>query len=153
MPYIKGNPSINAKSLIIFGSVFIFSCVFNCWKKYLRIQIIGQGEESLLFYRSTSAKPRFGKYDTLIKYTLIPSIPLSIIAILSINPSTWVLSEIHHFYIELFAVLLAAILSFYYLARAQTLNDKFSLFIGIGFLVNALIDLLHVAISYTYMNE
>ena len=114
--------------------------------------MIGQGEESLLSYRSTS-KPRFGKYDTLIKYTLIPSIPLSIIAILSINPTTWVLSEIHHFYIELFAVLLAAILSFYYLARAQTLDDKFSLFIGIGFLVNALIDLLHVAISYTYMNE
>jgi signal transduction histidine kinase len=153
MPYIKGNPSINAKSLIIFGSVFIFSCVFNCWKKYLRIQIIGQGEESLLSYRSTSSKPRFGKDDTLIKYTLIPSIPLSIIAILSINPSIWVLSEIHHFYIELFAVLLAAILSFYYLARAQTLNDNFSLFIGIGFLVNALIDLLHVVISYTYMNE
>ena len=153
MPYIKGNPSINAKSLIIFGSVFIFNCVFNCWKKYLRIQIVGQGEESLLSYRSTSSKPRFGKDDTLIKYTLIPSIPLSIIAILSINPSIWVLSEIHHFYIELFAVLLAAILSFYYLARAQTLNDKFSLFIGIGFLVNALIDLLHVVISYTYMNE
>jgi signal transduction histidine kinase len=120
---------------------------------YLRIQIIGQGEESLLSYRNTSSKPRFGKDDTLIKYTLIPSIPLSIIAILSINPNIWVLSEIHHFYIELFAVLLAAILSFYYLARAQTLNDKFSLFIGIGFLVNALIDLLHVVISYTYMNE
>ncbi|CAN5421098.1 hypothetical protein BH18THE2_BH18THE2_06570 [soil metagenome] len=107
----------------------------------------------MLSYKNASANPQFGKYDTLIKYTLVPSIPLSIIAILSINPSTWVLSEIHHFYIELFAVLLAAILSFYYLARAQTLNDKFSLFIGIGFLVNALIDLLHVAISYTYMNE
>src|SRR5215211_6117005 len=97
--------------------------------------------------------PNFGKYDTLVKYTLVPSIPLSIIAILCINPNTWVLSEIHHFYIELFAVLLAAILSFYYLARAKTLDDKFSLFIGIGFLVNALIDLLHVVISITYMNE
>jgi signal transduction histidine kinase len=64
-----------------------------------------------------------------------------------------VLSEIHHFYIELFAVLLAAILSFYYIARARTLSDKFSLFIGIGFLANALIDLLHVVISFTYMNE
>jgi signal transduction histidine kinase len=95
----------------------------------------------------------FGKYDTLIKYTLVPVIPLSIIAILSINPNTWVLSEIHHFYIELFAVLLAAILSFYYLARAHTLNDKFSLFIGIGFLANALIDLLHVIVSFTFMHE
>jgi signal transduction histidine kinase len=119
----------------------------------LSVQIKEKGEGSLLSYKNASANPQFGKYDTLIKYTLVPSIPLSIIAILSINPSTWVLSEIHHFYIELFAVLLAAILSFYYLARAQTLNDKFSLFIGIGFLINALIDLLHVAISYTYMNE
>lgn len=99
------------------------------------------------------SKTYFGKYDTLIKYTLVPSIPLTIIAILCINPNTWVLSEIHHFYIELFAVLLAAILSFYYLARAHTLNDKFSLFIGIGFLANALIDLLHVVVSFTFMHE
>ena len=96
---------------------------------------------------------QFGKYDTLIKYTLVPSIPLSIIAILSFNSNTWMTSEIHHFYIELFAVLLAAILSFYYMARAYTLNDKFSLFIGIGFLVNALIDLLHVIVSYTFMDQ
>ena len=96
---------------------------------------------------------QFGKYDTLIKYTLVPSIPLSIIAILSFNPNTWISSEIHHFYVELFAVLLAGILSFYYIARAYTLNDKFSLFIGIGFLANALIDLLHVIISYTFMDE
>ena len=102
---------------------------------------------------SLLSKPNFGKYDILVKYTLVPSIPLSIIAVLCINPDTWVLSEIHHFYIELFAVLLAAILSFYYLARAHTLDDKFSLFIGIGFLVNALIDLLHVVISYTFMDE
>lgn len=83
----------------------------------------------------------------------MPSIPLSIIAILCANPNTWVLSEIHHFYIELFAVILAAILSFYYIARAYTLDDKFSLFIGIGFLANALIDLLHVVVSYTYMDD
>jgi signal transduction histidine kinase len=97
--------------------------------------------------------PQFGKYDTLIKYTLVPSIPLSIIAILSFNPNTWVSSEIHHFYVELFAVILAAILSFYYIERAYTLNDKFSLFIGLGFLANALIDLLHVIVSYTFMDE
>jgi signal transduction histidine kinase len=102
---------------------------------------------------SSVSKPYFGKYDTVIKYTLVPSIPLSIIAVLCIIPTTWVLSEIHHFYIELFAVLLAAILSFYYLARAHTLDDKFSLFIGIGFLANALIDLLHVVVSFTFMHE
>ena len=97
--------------------------------------------------------PQFGKYDTLIKYSIVPSIPLSIIAILSFNPNTWMSSEIHHFYVELFAVILAAILSFYYIARAYTLNDKFSLFIGLGFLANALIDFLHVVVSYTFMDE
>jgi hypothetical protein len=93
------------------------------------------------------------KYEILIKYTLVPSIPLSIIAILSANPNTWVASEIHHFYIELFAVILAAVLAFYYISRARTLNDKFSLFVGIGFLTSALIDLLHVMVSYTAMND
>jgi signal transduction histidine kinase len=88
------------------------------------------------------------KYEILIKYTLVPSIPLSIIAILSINPNTWVASEIHHFYIELIAVILAAVLAFYYIARARALNDKFSLFVGIGFLTSALIDLLHVIVAY-----
>jgi signal transduction histidine kinase len=93
------------------------------------------------------------KYEILIKYTLVPSIPLSIIAILSINPNTWMTSEIHHFYIELFAVILAAVLAFYYIARARTLNDKFSLFIGIGFLTSALIDLLHVTVSYISISD
>jgi signal transduction histidine kinase len=108
---------------------------------------------SLSSSHSSSSNTQFGKYDTFIKYTLIPSIPLSIIAILCVNLNAWVLSEIHHFYIELFAVILAAILSFYYIARARTLDDKFSFFIGIGFLANALIDLLHVVISYTFMDE
>src|SRR5947199_1190252 len=93
------------------------------------------------------------KNEFLIKYTIVPSIPLAIIAILSISPNTWALSEIHHFYIEMFAVILAAILSFYYISRYHTLNDKFSLFLGIGFLANGLIDLLHVIVSYNLVNE
>ena len=93
------------------------------------------------------------KYEILIKYTLVPSIPLSIIAILSINPNTWVASEVHHFYIELIAVILAAVLAFYYIARARALNDKFSLFVGIGFLTSALIDLLHVIVAYVAIDN
>src|ERR671931_1487346 len=93
------------------------------------------------------------KYETLIKYTLVPSIPLSIIAILSLSPNTWVASEIHHFYIELIAVILAAVLAFYYILRAHTLNDKFSLFIGIGFLTSTLIDLLHVIVAYVAIDN
>src|SRR5919199_4649734 len=101
----------------------------------------------------TSKSLLHSKYEILIKYTLVPSVPLSIIAILSINPNTWETSEIHHFYIELIAVILAAVLAFYYIARARALNDKFSLFIGIGFLTSALIDLLHVIIAYVAIDN
>ncbi|MFL6410865.1 MAG: ATP-binding protein [Nitrososphaeraceae archaeon] len=101
----------------------------------------------------SKSKLLFSKYEILIKYTLVPSVPLSIIAILSINPNTWMTSEIHHFYIELFAVILAAVLAFYYIARARALNDKFSLFIGIGFLTSALIDLLHVIVAYVAIDN
>ncbi|MDP8906749.1 MAG: ATP-binding protein [Thermoproteota archaeon] len=45
------------------------------------------------------------------------------------------------------------VLSFYYISRARMLNDVFSLFIGIGFLVSAIIDLLHVIISYVAISD
>jgi signal transduction histidine kinase len=90
---------------------------------------------------------------TFIYYTLIPAILLSIIAIASVDLGAWNLFELHHFYIELFAVILGSILAFYYIARAYTLNDNFSRFVGFGFLVAAAIDLLHVIISYVYMDD
>src|ERR687886_892346 len=112
---------------------------------------VKRSQSSSLLHKSKSLL--HSKYEILIKYTLVPSIPLSIIAILSINPNTWVASEVHHFYIELIAVILAAVLAFYYIARARALNDKFSLFIGIGFLTSALIDLLHVIIAYVAIDN
>jgi len=88
-----------------------------------------------------------------LKYTLVPIIPLSIIAILSTNPTIWIGSEIHHFYIELFGTILGGVLAFYYILHARNLNDKFSLFVGIGFFVSALIDLLHVVVSFSLMEN
>jgi signal transduction histidine kinase len=90
---------------------------------------------------------------TLIKYTIVPSIPLIIIAILSTNPNTWVASDVDHFYFEIIAVIFAAIVAFYCITRAYTLNDKYTLFIGIGFLTSALIDLMHAIISYNAMDD
>ena len=89
----------------------------------------------------------------ILKYVIVPSIYLSVIALLSTNPSLWITSAIHHYYIELFGTILAGILAFYYISRSHNLNDKFSLFIGIGFLVNALIDLLHVIVSLLNMDD
>src|SRR5688572_44139 len=93
------------------------------------------------------------KTSHILKYILIPSISLLIIALISANPSLWLTSSIHHFYVELFGAILAGILAFYYISRAYTLNDKFSLFIGIGFLVNTLIDLFHVIVSILNMDD
>ena len=90
---------------------------------------------------------------TLIKYTIVPSIPLIIIAILSTNPNTWIASDVDHFYFEIIAVIFAAIVAFYCITRAYTLNDKYTLFIGIGFLTSALIDLMHAIISYNAMDD
>ena len=89
----------------------------------------------------------------IFKYIILPSISLSFIVLISANPSLWVTSSIHHFYVELFGAILAGILAFYYISRAYTLNDKFSLFIGIGFLVNTLIDLFHVIVSILNMDD
>ena len=90
----------------------------------------------------------------IFTYLILPSISLSIIALVSTtNQSLWITSPRDHFYFELFGTILAGILAFYYLSRAKTLNDKFSLFIGIGFLVNALIDLLHATVSLLNMND
>ena len=94
------------------------------------------------------------KISHIFTYIILPSISLSIIALVTTtNQSLWVTSPKNHFYFELFGTILAGILAFYYISRAKTLNDKFSLFIGIGFLVNALIDLLHATVSLLNMND
>jgi signal transduction histidine kinase len=89
----------------------------------------------------------------ILKYIVFPSIYLSVIALISTNQSLWITSAIDHYYIELFGTMLAGILAFYYISRSRSFTDKFSLFIGIGFLVNALIDLLHVIVSLLYMDD
>ena len=93
------------------------------------------------------------KRINLFKCVILPSISLSIIALISTNQILWVTSSIHHFYIELFGTIFAGILAFYYISRAYTLTDRFSLFIGIGFLVNTIIDLFHVIVSILNMDN
>jgi signal transduction histidine kinase len=83
------------------------------------------------------------------KFIVLPSIILSIITVVSaISPNSWVVSDADHFYFEIFAVILSTIVAFYCITRAYTLNEKFSLFVGIGFSTIAIIDLLHALFSY-----
>ena len=93
------------------------------------------------------------KTINLFKCVILPSISLLIIALISTNQILWITSSIHHFYIELFGTIFAGILAYYYISRAYALTDRFSLFIGIGFLVNTLIDLFHVIVSILNMDD
>ncbi|MDN5867958.1 MAG: ATP-binding protein [Candidatus Nitrosocosmicus sp.] len=105
------------------------------------------------FSKSISAFLDFMTNPTFLFYTILPTIPLLFLAVLSADPYLWVGSEIHHFYIELFAVVFSAVIGFYYILHARNLNDRFSLFIGIGFSASAALDLFHVIISYSMMEN
>jgi signal transduction histidine kinase len=88
------------------------------------------------------------------RYIVIPSIVLSAVTIVStISPNSWIVSDADHFYFEIFAVILSAIVAFYCITRAYTLNEKFSLFVGMGFSTIAVIDLLHAVFSYIYVGN
>ena len=74
---------------------------------------------------------------------------LSVVTFVSaLSPNSWMVSDADHFYFEIFAVILSTIVAFYCITRAYTLNEKFSLFVGIGFATIAVIDLLHALFSY-----
>ena len=89
-----------------------------------------------------------------LKYIVIPCLILgSFSFIIFINPNTWIVSSADHFYLEIIAVILSTIVGIYCMTRTYTLHEKFSLFLGIGFLTNAVIDLLHAILSYLAADE
>jgi signal transduction histidine kinase len=84
------------------------------------------------------------------RYIILPSVVLSVVISASIiSPNSWVVNDVDHFYFEIFAVILSTIVAFYCITRAYTLNEKFSLFVGVGFATIAVIDLLHAVFSYS----
>ncbi len=91
--------------------------------------------------------------SSLIKLVVLPSLLLSLFLAISLDPTIWVSSEIHHFYIELIAVILGSALSFYYILRYRVLRDRFSLFVGIGFFISVSIDLFHVIVSFALIED
>ena len=100
--------------------------------------------------KTTQTRMRSFLRSVHFRYIILPSAVLSAITFASaISPNSWVVSDADHFYFEIFAVILSTIVAFYCITRAYTLNEKFSLFIGIGFSTIAVIDLLHAVFSYT----
>ena len=92
-------------------------------------------------------------FSSLIKLVVFPCLLLSLFLAISLDPTLWVTSEIHHFYIELIAVILGSALSFYYTLRYRVLRDRFSLFVGIGFFISVSIDLFHVIVSFALIEN
>ena len=97
------------------------------------------------------AEPRWRSFLHSVHfwYFVIPSVVLSIVTFFSVtSPNSWVVSDADHFYFEIFSVILSTIVAFYCITRAYSLNEKFSLYIGIGFSTIAVIDLLHAVFSF-----
>jgi signal transduction histidine kinase len=103
------------------------------------------------FSTRQTTQPRIPSFlrSVHFKYIILPSVVLSAVTVASAtSPTSFILSDKDHLYLELFAVILSTIVAFYCITRAYTLNEKFSLFVGIGFATIAVIDLLHAAFSY-----
>ncbi len=83
----------------------------------------------------------------LLKYTLIPIIPLSIIVFIVISYGNFVSTPVDHFYLEMISVITSFIIASYAILRGYAFNDKFTLFIGLGFHAAGFIDVLHAIIS------
>jgi signal transduction histidine kinase len=97
----------------------------------------------------TAMRSFFGSVH--FKFIVIPAIVLLVITFtFTIDPRRWVVSDIDHFYFEILAVILSTIVAFYCIVRAYTLKEKFALFVGVGFLTNAVIDFLHAVLSYSF---
>ena len=91
--------------------------------------------------------------ESFLKFVVLPTIALSVVAVISIDPTLWVMSGIDHVYFEIVSVVLASIAAAYCLTRGYVLQDKFSLFIGIGFGAAAVIDLLHGIFSFLNLDN
>src|ERR687896_1060150 len=108
-----------------------------------------RGDRSFSTSQTTQTQVRSFLRSVHFRYIVLPSVVLSIVTIFSAtSPNSWVVSDADHFYFEIFAVILSTIVAFYCITRAYTLNEKFSLFVGIGFSTIAVIDFLHAVFSY-----
>ena len=92
-------------------------------------------------------------FSVIFKFTLIPIFVLIIFAYFASDPNNWVVTGIDHFYMEMIAVILSFIVAYYLIARGYALRDKLSLFLGLGFHVAGIIDLLHGIFAIMNLGE
>jgi len=87
---------------------------------------------------------------TITKFILLPILPLTLFGFLSVPyPNDFFLDGINHFYFEIFAVIFDAIIATYCISRYRVTDDRFFLFLGLGFIASASIDFLHAYVAIT----
>ena len=69
------------------------------------------------------------------------------------DSENWVIHGMDHFYFEMISVTLSLIVSFYCILRGNTLRDKLSVFLGLGFLIAGIIDLLHGIFAFYNIDQ
>jgi len=97
-----------------------------------------------------SEPKRNSRHSHLIKFTLLPIIPLILLAYLSNDPNSWTIDGRDHFYFEMISVTLSFIVAYFCIMRGYAFKDKFSLFIGLGFHVGGMVDVLHGVLEMQY---
>lgn len=95
------------------------------------------------------------KWDQKIffNWIILSVITLCVMAYISINENFLTISGIDHFYLEMLSVLLSSIVGYVGISRAIVLNDKLSLFLGLGFFSAAMIDFLHAFFSILNLEQ
>ena len=89
------------------------------------------------------SKKSFLTLKNILKFSIIPLVPLLILAVISNDPYLWIVNGVDHFYFEMVSVVLSFIVAYFCIMRGYVFKDKFSLFIGLGFHVGGMVDLLH----------
>ena len=86
------------------------------------------------------------------KYLIILLIPLISLTLVFEYLQLQINDE-HFFYLQMFAFVFHSVIAFYCLNRALYLENRIFLFLGIGFIASAIIDLLHGVVSVNSLVE
>jgi len=93
------------------------------------------------------------KKTRIYKFLIIPSIVLSLLFLVTKFVFDWQANDVHHFYFKIIAVVFDSLIAFYCINRAYTSREKFFIFIGIGFVASAIIDMMYAAVSLNAIDK
>lgn len=143
--YSKSGLFINNK-LSLFD---VISPIFNCLqsKEYIKNEFDDIGNE----FKKTE---KWYNNSTITKFTIFPAIILVPVLVFGeIYPHFLFLNDIHHFYFEIIAVIFDSLIVLYCFSRYAITKEKLIIFLGLGFVASASIDVLHAIVSVSLIGQ